>query len=272
MGGDPVYSPLDPLSLFQHIPDLFRAIVYLHGDRPVGVGVEGPLGLEVGLLVLCIGNVARGMIGELSEGVAELYFWKWAPDSARYKVVSHGVCRKLVCGLASSQRAGGIDHGASHNGTVTRKMEVNGVNPSINDVNPPTARASTPTVTLFPETVLSHAVVHKAYHFDVLEECDYIDMAYLMSGLAASESFCTRLSLRCPAAVNKFAALIVEEPRPSVGALSARRRLLFEKVLTVSSRPRLVGGRTRHFSFKFITHASKVLLPDSSLPFKVFIT
>lgn len=64
-------------------------------------------------------------------------------------------------------------------------MEINGVNPSFNSVKPPTVRVSAPTITLFPETVLSHATILELYHFDLLEECGYIVRVYLMGDIAA---------------------------------------------------------------------------------------
>lgn len=84
---------------------------------------------------------------------------------------------------------------------------------------------STPTVTHLPETVTSHAVILEPYHVELLDEYDYVSREYLMSGVAAGESYCTRLLLRCPADVTKFTGFVVEEPSHLWGGTSIWRHI-----------------------------------------------
>lgn len=94
-----------------------------------------------------------------------------------------------------------------------------------NGVKAPTVRVSAPTVTHLPETVLSHAVVLEPYHVDLLEGYNYLSREYLISGVAAGESYCTRLLLRFPADINKFTGFVVEEPSHLWGGTSIWRHI-----------------------------------------------
>lgn len=84
---------------------------------------------------------------------------------------------------------------------------------------------SAPKTTHLPETGSSRAVVIEPYHVDLLPEYDYVSREYLISGMAAGESYCTRLLLRCPADPSNFTGFVVEEPSHLWGGTSIWRHI-----------------------------------------------
>ncbi len=69
---------------------------------------------------------------------------------------------------------------------------------AIDKTQPETQRISAPLIIHLPNTEASQAVVIEPYHVDLLPEYGCVSREYLMSGVAAGESYCTRLLLRCP--------------------------------------------------------------------------
>ncbi|RFU75809.1 signal peptide-containing [Trichoderma arundinaceum] len=88
-----------------------------------------------------------------------------------------------------------------------------------------TKRISTPHITHLPDTDTSHPVIIEPYHVDLLPEYGYISREYLIRGIAAGESYCTRLLLRCPADTTRFSGLVVEEPSHLWGGTSIWRHI-----------------------------------------------
>ena len=84
---------------------------------------------------------------------------------------------------------------------------------------------SIPQTTRILDTDVSQAVIIEPYHVDLLPEYDYVSREYLMSGIAAGESYCTRLLLRCPADLTRFRGVVVEEPSHLWGGTSIWRHI-----------------------------------------------
>lgn len=96
---------------------------------------------------------------------------------------------------------------------------------AIGKAQPAEERVSEPQVTHLPEVEDSHPVILEPYHVDLLPEYGYVSREYLISGVAAGESYCTRLLLRCPADSNQFSGLVVEEPSHLWGGTSIWRHI-----------------------------------------------
>ncbi|KAH8665597.1 hypothetical protein BGZ61DRAFT_366022 [Ilyonectria robusta] len=86
-------------------------------------------------------------------------------------------------------------------------------------------RISTPRIAHLPETETSRPVILEPYHVDLIEEYGYVSREYLISGVAAGESYCTRLLLRCPANVTQFTGFVVLEPSHLWGGTSIWRHI-----------------------------------------------
>ncbi|KAH6900812.1 hypothetical protein B0T10DRAFT_525433 [Thelonectria olida] len=96
---------------------------------------------------------------------------------------------------------------------------------AIDKLLPGVERISTPTAVPLPETDTSRTVVIEPYHVDLLPEYSYVSREYLISGVAAGESYCTRILLRCPADATKFTGFVVEEPSHLWGGTSIWRHI-----------------------------------------------
>jgi hypothetical protein len=84
---------------------------------------------------------------------------------------------------------------------------------------------SKPELTFLPETETSKPVILEPYHVDLLPEYSYVSEEFLISGIAHSEPYCTRLLLRHPASFSKFSGLVVEEPSHLWGGTSIWRHI-----------------------------------------------
>lgn len=80
-----------------------------------------------------------------------------------------------------------------------------------------------PKIEPLPVTEASQPVVLEPYHVDLLPEYGYVSREYLISGVAAGESYCTRLLLRCPEDPASFSGFVVEEPSHLWGGTSIWR-------------------------------------------------
>ncbi|KAJ5548486.1 hypothetical protein N7513_005720 [Penicillium frequentans] len=80
-----------------------------------------------------------------------------------------------------------------------------------------------PTTTFLPEDETSKAVILEPYHVDLLPVYGYTSREYLISGVAAGQSYCTRLLLRTPTDETKFSGLVIEEPSHLWGGTSIWR-------------------------------------------------
>lgn len=80
-----------------------------------------------------------------------------------------------------------------------------------------------PTTTFLPEDETSKAVILESYHVDLLPIYGYTSREYLISGVAAGQSYCTRLLLRTPIDETKFSGLVIEEPSHLWGGTSIWR-------------------------------------------------
>ncbi|KAL6815250.1 hypothetical protein GGI42DRAFT_311161 [Trichoderma sp. SZMC 28013] len=96
---------------------------------------------------------------------------------------------------------------------------------AIGKAQPAEERVSEPHITPLPEVEDSQPVILEPYHVDLLPEYGYVSREYLISGVAAGESYCTRLLLRCPADSNQFSGLVVEEPSHLWGGTSIWRHI-----------------------------------------------
>ena len=88
-----------------------------------------------------------------------------------------------------------------------------------------TVRISAPKITRLEETETSQPVIIEPYHVDLLPEYEYVSREYMISGIAAGESYCTRILLRCPADAKKFTGFVVEEPSHLWGGTSIWRHI-----------------------------------------------
>ena len=86
-------------------------------------------------------------------------------------------------------------------------------------------RISLPEITYLPETDCSKAVILEPYHVDLLPEYGYVSREYLIKGVAAGGSYCTRLLLRCPGDTANFTGFVVEEPSHLWGGTSIWRHI-----------------------------------------------
>ncbi|KAJ5652687.1 hypothetical protein N7507_010113 [Penicillium longicatenatum] len=82
-----------------------------------------------------------------------------------------------------------------------------------------------PTITFMPETETSKAVILEPYHVDLLPVFNYDSREYLISGVAAGQSYCTRLLLRLPTDATRFSSVVVEEPSHLWGGTSIWRHI-----------------------------------------------
>ncbi|KAJ5782644.1 hypothetical protein N7457_004418 [Penicillium paradoxum] len=80
------------------------------------------------------------------------------------------------------------------------------------DENAMHVRVAEPRITFLPETEASKIVTHDLCHNDLLSVYNYVSREYLISGIAITQSYCTRLLLRCPADPARFSGLVIEEP------------------------------------------------------------
>ncbi|KAH8693644.1 hypothetical protein BGW36DRAFT_301521 [Talaromyces proteolyticus] len=94
---------------------------------------------------------------------------------------------------------------------------------AVKDSQQQTVRVAIPKVKPLPETDTSRAIILEPYHVDLLPEYEYVSREYLMSGIAAGESYCTRLLLRCPKDPALFTGFVVEEPAHLWGGTSIWR-------------------------------------------------
>lgn len=86
-------------------------------------------------------------------------------------------------------------------------------------------RVSEPQITYLSDVEASQPVILEPYHVDLLPEYGYVSREYLINGVAAGESYCTRLLLRCPADSTYFSGLVVEEPSHLWGGTSVWRHI-----------------------------------------------
>ncbi|UKZ74853.1 hypothetical protein TrVFT333_002523 [Trichoderma virens FT-333] len=96
---------------------------------------------------------------------------------------------------------------------------------AIGKTHPSEERVSEPQITHLSELEVSQPVVLEPYHVDLLPEYGYVSREYLISGVAAGESYCTRILLRCPADSTHFSGLVVEEPSHLWGGTSIWRHI-----------------------------------------------
>ncbi|KAF4437148.1 signal peptide-containing protein [Fusarium austroafricanum] len=97
---------------------------------------------------------------------------------------------------------------------------------AIKDTNPAAIiRVSAPKVRRLPETEASKPIIIEPYHVDLLPEYEYVSREYMISGIAAGESYCTRILLRCPADIKNFTGFVVEEPSHLWGGTSIWRHI-----------------------------------------------
>lgn len=96
---------------------------------------------------------------------------------------------------------------------------------AISKTQPKAQRVSEPQITHLSEVDASQPVIIEPYHVDLLPEYGYVSREYLISGVAAGESYCTRLLLRCPADSTQFSGLVVEEPSHLWGGTSIWRHI-----------------------------------------------
>ncbi|KAL7933064.1 hypothetical protein V8C35DRAFT_327844 [Trichoderma chlorosporum] len=96
---------------------------------------------------------------------------------------------------------------------------------AIGKMQPAEERVSEPQITHLSDVEASQPVVLEPYHVDLLPEYGYVSREYLISGVAAGETYCTRLLLRCPADSVQFSGLVVEEPSHLWGGTSIWRHI-----------------------------------------------
>ncbi|UKZ48316.1 hypothetical protein TrVGV298_002539 [Trichoderma virens] len=96
---------------------------------------------------------------------------------------------------------------------------------AIGKTHPSEERVSEPQITHLSELEVSQPVVLEPYHVDLLPEYGYVSREYLISGVAAGESYCTRILLRCPADSTHFSGLVVQEPSHLWGGTSIWRHI-----------------------------------------------
>uniref|UniRef100_A0A8H7N2X9 Alpha/beta hydrolase domain-containing protein n=1 Tax=Bionectria ochroleuca TaxID=29856 RepID=A0A8H7N2X9_BIOOC len=96
---------------------------------------------------------------------------------------------------------------------------------AVGNSNTHAQHVSVPVVAELPETEASRSVLLEPYHVDLISEYGYVSREYMISGIAAGESYCTRLLLRCPADENDFSGFVVEEPSHLWGGTSIWRHI-----------------------------------------------
>jgi hypothetical protein len=96
---------------------------------------------------------------------------------------------------------------------------------AIDKTQPAEERVSEPQITYLSDVEASQPVILEPYHVDLLPEYGYVSREYLINGVAAGESYCTRLLLRCPANSTYFSGLVVEEPSHLWGGTSVWRHI-----------------------------------------------
>lgn len=111
---------------------------------------------------------------------------------------------------------------------------------AIGKTQPAEERVHEPQITRLSDAEDSQPVILEPYHVDLLPEYGYVSREYLMSGVAAGESYCTRLLLRCPADSAQFSGLVVEEPSHLWGGTSIWRHI---------NRWLMRNGKSMHWSF-----------------------